>query len=57
MQLRNTSLKLRLLDKVKLREEGKLWKWINTAIPVLVVLVFGGLFHIIRNRKYSYRFS
>jgi ABC-2 type transport system permease protein len=56
-QLRNTSLKLRLLDKVKLREEGSFWKSVNMGIPVLIVLVFGGLFHFIRKRKYSVQIS
>jgi len=51
MQLRNTSIKLRLLDKVRLREEGNLWKMINTLIPVTLIILVGILVHFIRKRK------
>lgn len=53
MQLLNNSLKLRLLDKVRLREQGTLWAWVNTALPVLFVLVFGLTFSRLRRRRYS----
>ncbi len=53
MQLRNFSVKLRLLDKVRLREEGNFWKWFNTAFPVFFVLCFAVLFNFQRKRKFS----
>jgi ABC-2 type transport system permease protein len=53
MQLRNASFRLRLLDKVKLREEATGWKWINAGLPPVMVLVFAFIFTFIRNRKYS----
>ncbi len=53
MQLRNRSMQLRLLDKVKLREEKKLWQWLNLVAPLLVVSLFGVVYNIIRKRRYS----
>jgi ABC-2 type transport system permease protein len=54
MQLRNTSVKLRLLDKVRLREEGNMWKMINTVIPVTLIILVGILVQFIRKRKAGY---
>jgi ABC-2 type transport system permease protein len=53
MQLRNASFRLRLLDKVKLRDGATRWKWINAGLPPAMVLVFAFVFTFIRNRKYS----
>jgi ABC-2 type transport system permease protein len=53
MQLRNASLKLRLLDKVKLREQGNQWKWINVGCPLSMVVVFAVIFTLLRKRKRS----
>ena len=53
MQLRNTSLKLRLLDKVKLREQQGLRKWINVGLPLVILLVFAILFNVIRKQNYT----
>jgi len=53
MALRNTTVKLRLLDKVKLREAGKTWAWANTLGPILMVFLTGILFQFFRRRKYT----
>ncbi len=53
MQLRNRSQKLRLLDKVRLREEGTFWRWINVLVPLLVVLIFGVIYNLLRHTRYS----
>jgi ABC-2 type transport system permease protein len=53
MQLRNSTIKLRLLDVVKLREEGNRWKWINVGIPVVFVVLFGVIYNLLRKRRYS----
>lgn len=52
MHLRSRTLQMRLLDKVKLREEKRFWQWLNLAVPVLVVLLFGAVYNI--NRRYRY---
>lgn len=53
MELRTKVIKLRLLDKVKLRDEKLKWQLMNTLIPVGIFLVFGLIFNYIRRRKYS----
>ncbi len=53
MQLRNRTVQLRLLDKVKLREEKSFWQWLNVITPLVVVLLFGVGYNIIRRYRYS----
>ena len=53
MQLRNRSLKMRLLDKVKLREEKAFWQWLNVLVPVIFILLFGVAFNSFRRRSYT----
>jgi ABC-2 type transport system permease protein len=53
MQLRSRTVKLRLLDKVKLRDEKLKWQLINTTLPLLFFLLFGIIFNFIRKRTYS----
>jgi ABC-2 type transport system permease protein len=49
MEVRSKELKLRLLDKTKLEDERIKWQVVNTAGPVLMILVFG-IFKFIRRR-------
>lgn len=51
MQLRNTSVKLRLLDKVRIKDEGNMWKMFNTLAPVTLIILVGIFVHFIRKRK------
>jgi len=53
MQLRNRTVQLRLLDKVKLREEKSFWQWLNLVVPLVVVLLFGLVYNVIRRYRYS----
>jgi ABC-2 type transport system permease protein len=53
MQLRSRTVQLRLLDKVKLREEKSFWQWLNMAVPLVVVLLFGMVYNAIRRYRYS----
>ncbi len=53
MQLRNRTVQLRLLDKVKLREEKSFWQLLNVIVPMVVVLLFGVGYNIIRRYRYS----
>lgn len=52
MELRSRVFKIRLLDKVRLREEKTFWQVLNVGFPMFVILVFGLIFHFIRIRKY-----
>jgi ABC-2 type transport system permease protein len=53
MELRSRSMQMRLIDKVKLREEKLFWQVVNVVIPVLLILVGGMLFWFLRWRRYS----
>ncbi|MDX8340630.1 gliding motility-associated ABC transporter substrate-binding protein GldG [Draconibacterium sp. IB214405] len=53
MELRGRSLKLRLLDKVKLREEAAFWKWLNVLLPLLLITVFALVYNLVRKYKYN----
>jgi len=53
MELRSRSFTLRLLDKEKLSDEITFWKWLNVALPVLLVIMAGMVFIFIRKRKYT----
>lgn len=53
MSLRNREIKLRLLDKAKLADQGTFWKWVNTVVPILLVFGFGTLIMYVRKKKYA----
>ncbi len=50
---RNKDFVLRLLDKVKVEEQKTMWQFINIALPVTLVILFGALFQWQRKRKYQ----
>ena len=52
MSLRSRVFKLRLLDKVKLREEKRFWQLVNIGAPLLLISLLGFIFNYIRRRKY-----
>lgn len=51
--IRSRELKLRLLDRTRINEDKLFWQLLNTALPVLLVLIFGFLFTFIRKKRYS----
>lgn len=53
LDLRNTSVNMRLLDKVRLREKGNSIAVANTVIPVFLILLAGIIFNFIRRKKYA----
>ena len=53
MQLRSRTMQMRLLDKVKLREEKTFWQLINVLLPVLIILSGGLAFSFIRRRRFA----
>ena len=50
---RNKEFKIRLLDKQRISKERKNWQILNTAIPVILVLLFGALHFYYRKRLYT----
>ncbi len=53
MQLRSRTVQLRLLDKVKLREEKTRWQWFNIIMPMLIILVLGIGYNALRHNRYK----
>jgi len=53
MQLRNRTIKLRLLDQVKLREQKVFWQWLNVLLPALVMVLFGLVYNLVRKYRYT----
>lgn len=55
MNLRNRKVELRLLNRAVVNSNRNLIIAFNTIIPLLIIALFGGVFFIIRKRKYSKR--
>lgn len=53
MELRSREMKLRLLDKPKIRAEKTKWQLLNTVLPVLMVILAGMIYGFFRKRKYT----
>jgi len=53
MQLRSRTVQLRLLDKVKLREEKGFWKWLNVIAPLIIISLFGAIYNVVRRYRFS----
>jgi ABC-2 type transport system permease protein len=51
MELRSRTMSMRLLDKVRLREEIIWWQILNVAAPVLLILIAGLAFWFFRHRS------
>lgn len=53
LELRSRSLKIRLLNKNIINEQLLFWQILNTALPVLMLLIFAFAYSVWRKRKYS----
>ncbi len=53
MHLRSRTQKLRLLDKVRLREEKPFWQWLNVLAPLIFTGIWGGLYNLRRKRRFT----
>lgn len=51
--LRNKEVKIRLLDKAKLRTEKLQWQLINVLVPLLLLISFAIFQHYCRKHKYA----
>lgn len=51
MALRSRTMQIRLLDKVKLREELTLWQIFNVMTPVVLILLAGFIFWFYRHSR------
>ena len=53
LEVRSRELKLRMLDRKKIAEEKFKWQAMNTAAPILLIILFGMVQAVIRKRKFS----
>lgn len=53
VSLRARKFQLRLLDKQRLRENKLIWRTINIAVPIIIMLLFAFAFTFIRRVKYA----
>jgi ABC-2 type transport system permease protein len=53
LQLRSREVKLRLLDKKKLKLQRSKWQMINVLVPLLLIISLGMIQFYYRKRKYS----
>ncbi len=52
-ETRNKDIVLRLLDSKKVKEQKTTWQFINIALPILLVILFGWAYQQVRKRKYA----
>jgi len=53
LTVRSRELKLRLLDATRIRAEEMKWQLINTVVPVVLVILFGVIYLLIRKYRYG----
>jgi ABC-2 type transport system permease protein len=53
IESRNKQLVLRSLDKQRVEDERTLWQLINIGLPILLVLIAGGIYQQVRKWKYQ----
>ncbi len=53
IQVRTKEFKIRLLDQAKVEEERYFWQTTNTALPIIIVLLYGAARMYIRKRKFA----
>ena len=52
LDIRSREIKLRILDKQKIKNERFKWQMINTVLPVLLIIIFGILLTLLRKKRY-----
>jgi ABC-2 type transport system permease protein len=50
---RSKELKLRLLDTTSIKDERSYWQFLNTVLPVALVIIAGIIFYYIRKRRFA----
>lgn len=53
IELRNKEIKIRLLDKAKIKSDKLFWQFINIALPLLLIIAFAIGGQIYRKHKYA----
>ena len=53
MNLRSREVKLRLLDKTKIREHRLFYQVINLVLPIVLLIFFALVWHFVRKKRYA----
>jgi len=53
IETRNKDIVLRLLDSQKVKDQKSTWQFINIALPVILLILFGWIYQQIRKNKYA----
>lgn len=53
IEVRGKEITLRLLNKARIKKEKAMWQTVNLALPLVMVLLFGGVNRLIRKRRYT----
>ena len=53
MELRNRNIEARLLDRQRIDYEKTNWQWFNLLLPLAIIGILGGLFFVLRKRKFA----
>lgn len=53
IETRNKEIKLRLLDKTRIKDEKLQWQLINLLLPLGLLALFGLIYNVVRRRKYT----
>ena len=53
LKIRNKTVRLKILNRQKSFEERTFYQILNVLLPLLLLLIFGIIFHLIRRRKYN----
>lgn len=53
MHLRSRTVPLRLLNKQLLQSDRVFWQLLNVIVPLMILLIVGVLYHVMRKRKYT----
>jgi len=53
IKTRNKEIVLRLLDMKKVESEKTKWQFINVALPIVIIILFGFIYQQLRKRKFA----
>jgi len=53
MDLRSRVFKIRLLDKVRMKEGKLTWQILNVLLPLILITLFGAVYVYVRRRRYK----
>jgi gliding-associated putative ABC transporter substrate-binding component GldG len=53
LEARNKDIKLRLLDKARIKKEQVQWQLFNIVLPIFIIVMFASAYFFFRRKKYE----